>query len=671
MTWPDYVSKIFLLLGFVFVATTALANTQLEDVTVHSSTRAPAAEASFTIATSHISLADKRDQLISVAEVLAKVAGVHVTRFGGLGDFATVAIRGSTGEQVSIYWDGVPLNASAGGAVDLSQLPAALIESITVYRGYAPAQFDQSAIGGVIAITSRQSTPGHYMALTQSYGSLNTYEGSAIYSQQKAETDFLIAYQYQRSDGDFNFLDNNGTFANTRDDRIVPRQNNQFSKNSFLIRASRQEHENWQLSFSHYFFHETRGVPGLGTLTSQSADLSNLKNLTQLSVQWQARDHLTLRLTPFFHAEKAQFSDLNNDIGLSTQDNDDNTYHYGAQLAADWLIGTQHQVNTLLSYTGESFHPENFLATPRTTASSRRDRLAFSAGYDWALFHDRLIISPSARLESLWNRVLSADPSRALVGPNNQQQQWGLSGHLGLRWQVAPSWALLANGGRSFRAPNFIELFGDRGATLGNPQLKSEASWNFDAGFQWTPHFGKLTLNYFENHAQNLIQFLQTSQFTAQAQNLGSATLRGLEASSHWQALSWLNFDLNYTLQWAQDTSDRAGFDGKTLPGRPRHQIHAGAEVRYRWGTLFTDFDLIDGNFLDNFNALRVNHRSLLAIGLKLNPWKWGHLTLEGRNLLNQQVSDVAGFPVPGRLFFATLHLKHQKRPKNLRNIQQ
>ncbi|MHC4214937.1 MAG: TonB-dependent receptor domain-containing protein, partial [Planctomycetota bacterium] len=160
---------------------------------------------------------------------------------------------------------------------------------------------------------------------------------------------------------------------------------------------------------------------------------------------------------------------------------------------------------------------------------------------------------------------------------------------------------------------------------------------------------------YFEHRTKNLIQFLRSSQSTAQARNLASATIRGFEIEGgsliKVNDLS-LNLDCNYTFQWAKDTSGRAGFDGKFLPGRPRHQIHAGLQLSYRWMRFFTDFDFIGDNFLDSFNALKVSHRSLLGMGFSITPWKWIRAGFEVKNVLDQQIEDVVGFPVPGRLFF-------------------
>ena len=215
--------------------------------------------------------------------------------------------------------------------------------------------------------------------------------------------------------------------------------------------------------------------------------------------------------------------------------------------------------------------------------------------------------------------------------------------------------ALRGSGGRAYRVPNFLELFGDRGAIVGNPGLNAERSWNFDAGLLWTQRPYRLAMTYFENRLTNLIQFLQTSQLTARATNLAAATIRGFEFEAEAHPFTWLQLTSNYTFQWAKDTSGRAGFDGQFLPGRAQHQLNFSANFPIRWGRFYAALDFIDSNFLDSLNTLKVERRSLLSVGATARPWKWLTAGFEIKNLLSEKIEDVVGFPVPGRLFFGNL----------------
>ena len=90
-----------------------------------------------------------------LAQTLDRATGVNIRRYGGLGSFSTLSIRGSTAEQVQVFLDGVPLNSAVGGGVDLGGLPIGGVESVDVYRGAVPARFGGNSLGGVVHIRTQ------------------------------------------------------------------------------------------------------------------------------------------------------------------------------------------------------------------------------------------------------------------------------------------------------------------------------------------------------------------------------------------------------------------------------------------------------------------------------------------------------------------------------------
>ena len=59
-------------------------------------------------------------------------------------------------------------------------------------------------------------------------------------------------------------------------------------------------------------------------------------------------------------------------------------------------------------------------------------------------------------------------------------------------------------------------------------------------------------------------------------------------------------------------------------------------------------------NMLDPYNRLRVPSRTLLGASLAFSR-QFLTLTIEGKNLGDRRVSDVGGFPLPGRSLFVSL----------------
>ena len=102
-------------------------------------------------------LDDARARGAELADVLRRVPGARVRDYGGFGRFATVTLRGSTAEQVTVLVDGVPQNRSLGGPVDLSAIPLSQVEEVHIFRGFAPAALGLGGIGGVIDVRVRRT----------------------------------------------------------------------------------------------------------------------------------------------------------------------------------------------------------------------------------------------------------------------------------------------------------------------------------------------------------------------------------------------------------------------------------------------------------------------------------------------------------------------------------
>ena len=103
---------------------------------------------------------DFEGKMEDLADVLQNEAAVEVRQSGGLGSFSTISIRGSSSDQVMVFLDGVLLNDASGGGVDLSSISLSDVESIEIYRGVTPINFDKASIGGVVNIKTLRAKEG-------------------------------------------------------------------------------------------------------------------------------------------------------------------------------------------------------------------------------------------------------------------------------------------------------------------------------------------------------------------------------------------------------------------------------------------------------------------------------------------------------------------------------
>lgn len=114
-----------------------------------------------------------------VAQVINGQPGVVVNDYGPTGALKTVSIRGSTSSQVLVLLDGIRLNSSVNGEVDLSSIPMEIIDHIEIVRGGESSLYGSSAIGGVInIITKKAEKPSVSLSLTN--GSFIPHAASTV-----------------------------------------------------------------------------------------------------------------------------------------------------------------------------------------------------------------------------------------------------------------------------------------------------------------------------------------------------------------------------------------------------------------------------------------------------------------------------------------------------------
>ncbi len=113
----------------------------------------------------------------SVAEILRASPGVSFNSSGGFGSSTDVRIRGAESQHTMVLIDGVPVSdtTSTRNAFDFTTLPVGSIERIEVLRGPQSALYGSDAIGGVIAITTRQPTRGLSGSASVEGGSFGTH----------------------------------------------------------------------------------------------------------------------------------------------------------------------------------------------------------------------------------------------------------------------------------------------------------------------------------------------------------------------------------------------------------------------------------------------------------------------------------------------------------------
>ncbi len=606
--------------------------------------------------------------LETLEETLGRAAGLHVVRYGGLGSFSTLSIRGSSAAQVTFYLDGVPLTGAGSSTVNLSEMLVGGLERIEIYRGSAPGRFSAAGIGGVVNLVTRRGKDLGWL-LAGSYGDFGTVGARLSRGFRWGPLGGYLGLNGLRSDGDFSFPDDNGTPFNPGDDRTVRRVNNQFSEMGGNLRLAWKDASKVSWDLTATLSGNGKGVPGIGADQSEETRFSQRRALLDIGVG--VRDFLTpggrIRGEIFGGWKLWHYRDLLGEVGVGRQDQKDRFLDLGARIHTEIVLGNGcHRLSALLEARREGYRLSDLLQEMKETTEPSSQRWSGSLVLEDPILLGlgRWEVTPRLRLQFFRNVFRS--PGEAAEPPmeGNDRDFLSLEPGLGLRYRpVGNSFVLRLNAGRAARVPGFDELFGERGNTAGNPELRPERGWNFDLGLvvrrPWLPRaFRRAEVTLFASFVDDLIIYIQNSQETFLPFNVGSARVLGIEASLAGR-LGPAALEAAYTFQDARDTSGVPFLRGNELPGRPRHQLDAKIALPLGPVGFESSLELLSGNYLDRANLRPVRLRLFQSLGVYAGGRKgWPKLTVEVKNLWNQQRSDLGGFPLPGRSLFAGLRLQ-------------
>ncbi len=603
------------------------------------------------------------DEFKTVAQVLSETVGVQVKSFGGLGDFATVSIRGSTASQVQIYMDGVPLTRARSESVNIADLPLDPLERIEIYRGTTPISVGASSLGGVIQLVTRDPGDQPMFSLLTGGGSFGTRKLSMTGSARSGDTGWLVSGTYLGSQGDFSYPDDNGTPLNPRDDSQRRRESNAFNWGDSIFKVVHDVSPETRLSAFAEVFVNSEEVPGLASLDRVTgATLFDLRQVDYLRLDMAdiANTGIAADGTLWFVYEQERFEDPLGRVGLGVQDTSNQNYAPGLSLHGAYEQAI-HLLEARVDFSGELFVPRDE-ARPHA-AGPTQSRLLFdvAAGDTVSLLQGDLLVDAQLRFE------FAADdfrPEETPLRPLLKESQGGtfhlFTPRVGASYEAVPGLWLKTNIGRYGRVPSFTELFGNRGTLIGNPALVPEQGVNVDAGLEarfWDLGFLRslrLEPVFFWRDVDELILLRRNSQSAATFVNVGSAEIIGAELGGSAEA-DW-GTRLVLALTWQNAVNHTGARDGRRLPGLAEGVGYLRLDQQIGRALPFYELNFDSGNFLDEDNFLDVAPRQIHSAGVEWGFTRQGlTVTIQAVNLTDNQVADVAGFPLPGLSILGTI----------------
>ncbi len=526
-----------------------------------------------------------------------------------------VSLRGlgSTGaSRTLVLWDGVPVNDPFGGWVYWTRLAPDELERVEVSRGASTSVFGDRAMGGAVALFSREPAARRWNAGYEA-GNRGTHQVSAGGSWQPARGWYLSGHgRALAMDGYF----------------IVPEE----ARGAVDTKAN------------------VRFAGG-----AARADWAGARNrlFTRVDILAEERANGTVL--------------QRNSTGLGTA-----AAHYTHDTSAGLIsaLGYHSRVEYRASFSaiGAGRETERLTSLQSVPAEATGGALLWRrGGAGWNLLGgadvnraegvSRETLFPAGRREGGGEQTqhgLFVQADRAW-----KRTRWlgGLRRHMaGAREFWSPSagvtygqgqWRARASGYRAFRAPTLNEMYREfrvgNAVTLANAALGPEALTGIEAGADWRGEKTQLSITWFRNSLDDLItnvtRSITPALITRQRDNAGRAVSNGAEASitrrwGRWRADG----------QWLMARSEFAG--GAWLPQIPRHQLSGQLQWMSERTWLAAGVRGTSMQFEDDLNRFRLPGYAVAHVTgrRRLGGGWWGVVAVE--NLLNREIA--AGFsPTP------------------------
>jgi vitamin B12 transporter len=578
-------------------------------------------------ALSHVDASAHAGEAKDAAELLSSAPGVLVQEVGGVGQMKTISLRGASPNGVLVFLDGVPLNG-AGGEVDLSSIPPAVVDQIDVLRGGAGAKYGSGGLGGAVNVTTKPAREDLGLAGELSYGSFDTETAQVSGTGPLLGGAALALAHVSHSAGDFPYSFNPTPQLPNAVPVTQVRDNNDASMAGGLLKWRRPLGEAWTVDAMLEASTLSRGLAGMVDDPTPDAREMDTRLAAALHVE-HLLDRGSLSARAWLR-----------DDGIALSGSSELAGNAPSFFQRELVVGAEAEASYLLGFNGltATLQAGNEGLAVTDGPSPQRGLFSAMASDELLLLAGRLSLVPSFRF----------DQAGAFSG---------VSPKLGAALQLPAGFVLRANGGQAFRAPSFLELYVAQGTLVPNPSLQPERALYGDGQLSHETQFSRVSAGGFYALYENLISYELYPPLLAKPYNFETASVEGLEAEAELRPRPWMTATAAYTLTFSQNLRDDPRYYLKELPYRPRHRLFARASGGIRWIRPRIEVLYQSEQFINRANGANLPARAFVNAGASSDLWLAPLVTLalEAKNLFDTQAEDFDGYPLPGRAFFATL----------------
>lgn len=547
-----------------------------------------------------------------LTRALERLPGVIMIRNGGQGGFTGVFVRGANSEQLLVLLDGVRLSdiASPGGGYDLGNMLTGGIGKLELLRGSNSVVWGSRAIGGVVALSSRELEGAE---ASVEYGSHESVSAEALAGFGNGVSNVTLSAGYNRTDG-ISAAASGKEADGFRQWRIGGKARTEFG-------------DGFTATLNGRYADGRLDIDGFPAPLFAFADTPEFQTTREASgragLGWEGKG---LRLATGFSITNIDRANYDPAFGIAPG--------FASKGRADRIdLAGEAQLAPGLALTfGADSEWSRYTTTFDAEKKARlaSGHLLLNYGKDGVNLSAGLRIDDHSRFGSAWT--------------------FGANGSVNL----SGDWRLRASYGEGFKAPTLFQLFSD----FGNQALRPENSRSFDIGIEkGDRNNGSLhaALTLFRRDSTDLIDFVScfgkntgicAGRPFGTYDNVGRARAEGIEAELGARLADGLTASAVYSYVKAVSRAT-----GKDLARRPRHALTLSADWKspLHGLTVGADLRVVSARFDDAGNFTRLGGHELLTLRASLPVSDRFELFGRIENLTDQRYQTVAGYGTYGR----------------------
>ncbi|HEX7090996.1 MAG TPA: TonB-dependent receptor [Longimicrobiales bacterium] len=471
----------------------------------------------------------RRSGASDVAAVLVERTGIQLQ--GGHPAGSGLMLQGLGSERVLVLVDGQPFIGRLSGQIDLSRLPAAVIERIEVVKGPQSTLYGSEAMGGVVNVITEGVGDGR-----------PAWRGEAVVG---SEGRLDLSAGVRGALGSFGYVADVGRRAISVTPGMADTDGARAERWDGLARLR------WAIPGGHVEASALVLDEQQRWRTGQLFDFADNR-------QWSLRLAASREAGPHRFAPALYATEFRHLARRSTSPEP-------ASEAGE--EESQRELEAELFYTLQAGAHALDAGVEVRRRQIRSDRVTGRSKVLYAA-------------EPFVQATLSSGPFTIVPGVRlSWSEEWGAhwSPRLATLWRPAPSLALRASVGTGYRAPDFKELYmeflnispGIAYAVRGNPELKPESSTNVTGSVEWSGTRLYVRAQAFHNRFRDFIETRVSGDSAGVTLftygNIEDGTTRGIELEV---GATWGGLRTEAGYAWLD--AERAG-TGEPLLGRPAH----------------------------------------------------------------------------------------------------